>query len=54
MTGPDELAPTPVSIVVRDLRHEVEMTLTVRGPWAELLGPGAVITIMHKELPHAD
>lgn len=55
MSDPADTPSTPPATVpVRDLRHQVEMTWTVRGPWAELLGPGAEITITHKDLPHAD
>jgi hypothetical protein len=35
----------PVRVPLLDCRHQIEAVLVVRGPWAELLGEGAQITI---------
>lgn len=46
--APDE-PPAAVRVPVTDRRHQVQMTWIMRGPWAELLGPGAEVTITHRD-----
>jgi hypothetical protein len=51
---PSEVASSPglpspaVRVPLHDHRHEITATLVVRGPWADLLGPGAKIEIHHR------
>lgn len=47
MTAAQENAPEALEVRVPllDTRNQVEAVLVVRGPWAELLGAGATITI---------
>jgi hypothetical protein len=41
----------PARVPLLDTRHQIEAVVVVRGPWAELLGEGALITITHRSEP---